>query len=533
MSRSSQLARAAAAAAACAGALALPALASAEPVGEPVRIATGLKTPWDMAIAPDGRIYIPERDGDIRVMAGDQLQAEPAMARDAIDPDVRKLLGMVLHPAFATNHLAYLYVSRAVGGTTRNGIVRLRESGGRFTLDRWVFDGIGSDGNHDGGRMAFGPDGALYVTTGDIHNPDLPQDLQSLNGKILRFAAPGDETTLEPAPGNPFLAQGGNARYVWSYGHRHPQGLAFDTSGRLWETEHGPTGEQYDPVRYPGGAGKSSRDELNVIVAGGNYGWPVISGTMTREGMRSPVATSGDGPAWAPAYVSVGADGSIYAPMLAGQHLRRFDVRQGAVFNQVPYLQGGDGLGRLRLAVPRGQDLLIAQDGNSAGIYRQRLSPRVPGGSDAADPQPGGSSPAPGPSSPAGPGRLFAAPSAPTAKAARTLARRLGAKMAGLGVRRLVAGRGLTARAGGFPKGRVVLQLRLGSATGPTIGSSQVRIARPRAAAAFHVRLTVAGRARVKANTGRRLVVRVLVIPATGLRAVGVARVSIARWRPA
>ncbi len=110
-----------------------------------------------------------------------------------------------------------------------------------------VLDGIGSDLNHDGGRLRFEPDGRLYVTTGDIHDPRTPQDLDSLNGKILRLQAPGDDSDGSAPPDNPFAGRGGNAALVWSYGHRHPQGIEWDATGRMWETEHGPSWERHAP----------------------------------------------------------------------------------------------------------------------------------------------------------------------------------------------------------------------------------------------------------------------------------------------
>ncbi|WP_320670554.1 PQQ-dependent sugar dehydrogenase [Patulibacter defluvii] len=481
-------------------AAALPASAAASPSGPAEWIVGGLHTPWELAPTPDGRTFVVERgDGsgravDVRVLdAADRLLPGVALSGSEIGPDVRKFLGLALHPDFARNHRAYLYVGRATdpdGAGPANGgneIWRLRDESGRLRPERRVFGGIDSDGNHDGGRMAFGPDGRLYVTTGDIHQPARPRDPGSLNGKILRFAAPGDEQQLTAPSDNPFVARGGAARYVWSLGHRHPQGLAFDAAGRLWESEHGPTGEQHGPL-YPGGNGRSGRDELNLIVRGGDYGWPTVSGPDRLAGAIAPVAVAGDQPSWAPGDLAVGADGSLYAPFLRGAELRQFDVRRGAVVAQRSHLAGT--LGRLRVAVARGGDLLIAQDdGADAGIYRLPLGPRS-AASDAADPPRGG-------------------------PAARGLARALRDRARRLGRTRLARGARIAVRRGDLPRGRVTVELRLGRASGP-------RLARTAVAVAVTGRRTIAlrpsatARRRLRGTGGRRIVVRVAVRPDGG-----------------
>ncbi len=343
---------------ACAGVAAAPAAASLD--GAPTVVAAGLDTPWDVVPLSDGRTLVTERPGRIRVIGSDgALRPAPAYS----DPTARKFLGLEPHPDHARNGLLYLYVSRPSGSS----VVRLKDTGTELALDRVVFPGpIATDGNHDGGRMRFGPDGKLYVTTGDIHDPDLPQDRQSLNGKILRLNDDGS------APlDNPFVGEGGNASFVWSTGHRHPQGLAWDDRGRLWQTEHGPSGEQYDAVKYPGGAGRCCRDELNLIVRGGNYGWPVISGGDTRPGLIAPVAQSGTSVAWAPGGLAFAGDGKLYAPMLRDVHLRQFTLDAGdGVASQQALYRGT--FGRLRAASydPCRAALWFTADGASAAVHR-------------------------------------------------------------------------------------------------------------------------------------------------------------------
>lgn len=508
------------------GAAALVPAAHAVPSGAPVRIATGLNVPWELAVAPDGRTFVTEREGGIRVLgADDALQPGTVLERTAF-PNVRKLLGLALAPDFATSRTAYVSVSTSAdpdGGGPANGtsgIWRLKEAGGRLTVESRVFDGIPSDGNHDGGRMVFGPDGHLYVTTGDIHQPARPQDEASLNGKILRFSVPATGALGAPAD-NPFFADGGDARYVWSLGHRHPQGLAFDAAGRLWETEHGPTGETYDPARYPGGSGQRGRDELNLITKGGNYGWPLVSGPMTGPGLTPPAAVAGASP-WAPGDIAVGADGSLYAPFLAGTSLHRFDVRAGAVLAQADHFRD---LGRQRVAVARGQDLLIAQDGDDAGIYRVPLGPRTPGGSDAADPPAGGTPTFPGvpvvpgtPSTPVTPpatGADAVAQAARMRSRSRALALGIRSRVRALGRTRLQAGRTVSVRLAGPSKGRTTIELRLRSARGPLLARSTTAT-RSTAATRYRVKLGPAGRRRLRATAERRVLVRLTQRPSTG-----------------
>ena len=146
-------------------------------------------------------------------------------------------------------------------------------------------------------RLTVGPDGKLYVTTGDATSPNIAQDLRSLGGKILRI---NDDGTTPPD--NPFQTR------VYSYGHRNPQGLTWDDEGRLWETEHGRSGVQ------------SGLDELNLIVSGGNYGWPEIEGDESKEEMIVPARHSGAGDTWAPAS-AVYWDGSIFFGGLKGEAL--------------------------------------------------------------------------------------------------------------------------------------------------------------------------------------------------------------------
>lgn len=219
-------------------------------------IATGLDVPWGMVITPDFRMLVTERPGRVRVItttAG--LLPQPAIDLTSVVAAVGEggLLGIEVDPNFLTNRYVYVYGSYFSGAAVRNAVVRLIERDNVAVIDRVLLADIPGGSIHNGGRIKIGPDNLLYVTTGDAGSSSRAQDLQSLGGKILRMNLDGT-----PAPGNPFPS----APYVYSYGHRNPQGLAWDSSGRLYSTEFGPT----------------ANDEVNIITPGGNYGWPTCIG---------------------------------------------------------------------------------------------------------------------------------------------------------------------------------------------------------------------------------------------------------------
>ncbi len=273
----------------------------------------GLDTPWALDFAPDGRIFITERAGRIRVVKDGQLQSEPWMTLDVAEVGESGLMGLALDPQFAQNHFVYVaYTYRAANGQLQNRLVRLRDdpATGKGVMDRVLLDGIAGSNNHDGGRVKFGPDGKLYLTMGDAQNTALAQDRSSPNGKILRLNPDGTIPNDNPFPNSP----------VYSYGHRNPQGLAWQPgAGRLYATEHGPSGVP-----------ACCRDEVNLIEPGQNYGWPVIMGNQTREGMVAPIQQSGDTVTWAPggaAFITRGPwAGSLVFTGLRGQALYRLTL---------------------------------------------------------------------------------------------------------------------------------------------------------------------------------------------------------------
>jgi aldose sugar dehydrogenase len=269
----------------------------------------GLDTPWALDFAPDGRIFISERPGRIRIVEQGQLRPEPWMTLEVAAVGEAGLLGLAVDPQFSQNRFLYVAYSYRVGAfSLRNRLVRLREDvKGKGVLDKVLIDDVAGASNHDGGRVKFGPDGKLYWTVGDAQTTRYAQNVKSWNGKILRLNSDGTIAADNPFPNS----------YVYSLGHRNPQGLAWQPgTGRLYATEHGPSGFQ-----------GCCRDEVNYIEPGKNYGWPEIRGDDAREGMISPVLQSGTNETWAPTgavFVSVGPwAGSLLFTGLRGQTLYR------------------------------------------------------------------------------------------------------------------------------------------------------------------------------------------------------------------
>ncbi len=241
-------------------------------------VAQNLQIPWEIAFVKNDTILVTERVGkliQINIETGEtKLIQEFEEVREAGEGG---LLGLALHPDFINNQKIYVYYTYQIKEGLRNRVESFKFINDSLSDRQVIIEGIRGANNHDGGRIAFGPDGYLYITVGDAQETNLAQDTNSLNGKILRI---GDDGTI-PSD-NPFNSA------VYSYGHRNPQGLAWDDKGQLWSTEHGPSGLQ------------SGNDELNLITKGANYGWPTIKGTQTSDGMLTPKLESGSNDTWAP-----------------------------------------------------------------------------------------------------------------------------------------------------------------------------------------------------------------------------------------
>ncbi|WP_131738613.1 PQQ-dependent sugar dehydrogenase [Actinomadura roseirufa] len=284
--------------------------------GSPRVLVAHLKVPWGLAFLPGGDALVTER------ATARLLRVTPAGRTTVAGtvPGVRPegeggLLGVAVSPGHARDHLIYLYFTAGDG----NRVARARYDGRLGALTP-IVTGIPKGSNHDGGRLAFGPDGMLYITTGETGDRDLAQDRKSLAGKILRVTPTG-----APAPGNPFGDR------VWSYGHRNVQGLAWDDEGQLFATEFG-----QDDV-----------DEINRIVKGANYGWPLVEGRGRRPGLTDPLITWPTGEA-SPSGLAFAGD-ALWAAALRGERLWRIPLTGGALGRPAARLTGA--YGRLRTVV--------------------------------------------------------------------------------------------------------------------------------------------------------------------------------------
>lgn len=260
-----------------------------------------LDIPWEVAFLPDGGILVTERSGNL-LKVGEEKEVIQAI-EGVEHTGEGGLLGMALHPDFEENNYLYLYLTAEAEQNLINRVERYQLIDDHLEDKTVVLEDIAGASYHDGGRMEFGPEGYLYITTGDAGEPDLAQDTNSLSGKILRI---NDDGTIPED--NPFDNE------VYSYGHRNPQGLAWDSQGRLWATEHGPSGAQ------------SGFDELNLIKKGGNYGWPEIRGDQTQQGMINPVIQSGADDTWAPAGLAV-KNGILFFAGLRGSSLYQAEIQ--------------------------------------------------------------------------------------------------------------------------------------------------------------------------------------------------------------
>lgn len=284
-------------------------------VGEPEVVTEDLNIPWSIN-HHDDVFYLSERPGNVVVVSdGQKEEQDVELDKKVSTVSEAGLLGFVLAPDFAESKHAYAYYTYEEEGEVLNRVVLLEQSENVWREAEVLLDKIPSGQVHHGGRLKIGPDEKLYITTGDASEPELAQDKDSLAGKILRMNLDGSIPD-----DNPF-----ENSYVYSYGHRNPQGLAWSEEGELYESEHGPT----------------ANDEINVIRAGSNYGWPEITGEASKEGMESPIFTSGDGTTWAPSGMAY-SDGKLYVAALRGTAVLEFDIEAGEMREVVT------GLGRIR-----------------------------------------------------------------------------------------------------------------------------------------------------------------------------------------
>lgn len=305
----------------------------------PVRVvgtvATGLQAPWGLAFPaflPDGTAVVSERDTARIVLVAQDSVTQVGLLDDVVPGGEGGLLGI----AYADGWL-YAYFTAAAD----NRVVRIPWTGGALGAAQPILTGIPKSAIHNGGRLAFGPDGMLFVATGDAATPSSAADPASLAGKILRVAADGSVPRDNPAPGSP----------VYSLGHRNVQGLAFDRQGRLWASEFG----------------QSDVDELNLITAGSNYGWPECEGACGRNGYVDPVVQ------WRPTSIASPSGIAIVGEYAYVASLRGQTVWQTPLdgSGEAVRLELGD-LGRLRTidAAPDGSLWLSTSNTDGRGDPR-------------------------------------------------------------------------------------------------------------------------------------------------------------------
>jgi glucose/arabinose dehydrogenase len=285
-------------------------------------IADHLAVPWGVAFLPDGSALVTERDsGKVLQITGRKV-TEVGEVSESQPQGEGGLLGVAVSPSYAQDHRVFFYAStsddnRVLRTTFRNGSLGRLEP---------ILTGIPNAFNHDGGRMIFGPDGMLYVSTGESGQPELAQDRGSLGGKILRITEDG-----KPGPGNP-----DRSSPIWTWGHRNVQGLAFDDNGNLWASEFG----------------QDTFDELNLIQKGRNYGWPEVEGKGDQPGMTNPQIT------WATDDASPSGlaflDGRLWLGALRGERLWRVDVNGEKASHDKAFFVGKYGRMRTVVAAPDG-----------------------------------------------------------------------------------------------------------------------------------------------------------------------------------
>lgn len=295
-------------------------------------VASGLSVPWGIGFLPDGSAIVTERDSRRVLRLTPQVDGQAEVTEigelEEAAPEVEAgLLGVAVSPDFATDSTLFFYATTAED----NSVFRATLDGDELGDPTPILTGIPKGVIHDGGRLEFGPDGFLYVSTGETGEAELAQDPGSLAGKILRITPDGD-----PAPGNPHADS-----LVWSLGHRNVQGLAFDESGQLWASEFG----------------DQTFDELNRVTRGANYGWPEIEGRGGEPEYVDPLLT------WSTAEASPSglafANGSLWMAALRGQRLWQIPLDGDGTGEPVGLLTGDYGRIRTVVTTPDG-DLWVA-----------------------------------------------------------------------------------------------------------------------------------------------------------------------------
>ena len=307
-------------------------------------LATNLEKPWAIGFGGD-KIFVTEKTGQVRVIDSGALLDEPLVTLRTADVFGGGLLGIAIHPAFDDNHFIYVYYTYEKDGALWNKILRITELENKLDSAKTIFDNIPGSAYNNGGIMKFGPDGKLYVGTGYISESSHgPQDIQSLEGKILRLNDHGTTPNDNPFSNSP----------VYSLGHMNPKGLSWDNEGNLFVTEMGP----------------SKNDEINLVQPGGNYGWPEQE-CAGNEKFIDPINCYD--PAIEPGGIvfyygdKINIDNYLVLATLRASHLFNLEIDEDEVKSQISILSG---MGRIRdVAVgPDGYLYLITSNTDGKGF---------------------------------------------------------------------------------------------------------------------------------------------------------------------
>ena len=323
-------------------------------------IVDGLNYPWEILFGPNGDIYFTERDGRIWKMSESGV-AKVIQTFPKSGSVEGGTLGLALHPDFEENNKIYVYQTNLELELYQNKVFSFEVDGNTLSNKQLILDGIPGAPWHDGGRIKFGPDQKLYISTGDAINPGWSQDLSSLAGKILRINPDGTIPNDNPFDSSP----------IFSYGHRNPQGLAWSTDGLFLSSEHGPSGE----LGY-------GHDEINLILKGKNYGWPKIVGDSSEDSFVNPIIHSGES-TWAPSgMVFFDSEkisdftGKFLVGTLRGEHLMVMDIaNDGSIISSEKMFDGEFGRIRTAQMSPDGNLYLLTANGNNDKIIRISETP--------------------------------------------------------------------------------------------------------------------------------------------------------------
>lgn len=331
----------------------------------PVRaevVAQGLEVPWGILFLSGGDLLVTERPGRVRLVQNGQLQPTPVATVDAIARGEGGLLDIAAHPDFASNRLFYLYYTTTQNGVPTNQVEQwqLSPDGRSASPQKVIVDNIPVARFHNGGRLRFGPDGMLYIGTGDARDPQIAQNVNSLAGKILRVTPDGQIPEDNPFPGSP----------AFITGIRNTQGFDWFNPSTLWITDHGPSGE----------LGRTGHDEISAARAGDNLGWPTIYGCQNQAELVPPSLS------WRKAVPPGGAavytgdaipewQGSLIVGALGAKHLHRITFAPDSPYqvqSHEVYFQGEPptGLGRLREVImgPDGELYVTTSNCDGRGI---------------------------------------------------------------------------------------------------------------------------------------------------------------------